>query len=294
MEYLAVTQESIEGGIEFADLDSVKNALLLYASGDTAGSHETTRRGFDNTESGGFGLMMKMLIDLDNDDSFMEDLLSGVDTVDMGRPYDRSYDYDGVGAFFKTTVLVSMAQVRRGYYVYLLSLNAAYVGDKPCAELAKAIGADRSLWRDTVTVELAPVGDHFEIDFDDVMERLIAVGLKTMSGQQFAEHTMRQTTKPLDAEYSLPIRSEPLLVIFGLERYSVGDPIDRTSRQVCWTQTGSVISGPLWPHQNPRLTFTVTAPASADQRSWERVPIIDPAIKQAIHDQSAAIVGVFQ
>ncbi len=302
MDILGVTQTSHEGGIEFADLDSVKNALRIFADGVTPGSRETSHRGFDSSPTGGIGLMMKMILDDRRESGFMQELLTSVDRVTEERGMHRSYDYDGMGPFFKTTVEVKKIKVGRRQFVYLLHLNAAYVGDQPCAGLATTLGANRALWRDEVIIELAPTGDRFEIDFNLAAERLASIGLSKVSGRQLADHSMElAATSTLDDDRpELPLRNDELVVTFGIVSYSVERPIDYQTRKMVWSQSGSVISGPLAQgyegekYSKPRLYASISVPATENECSWDRKPILNPTLKQTIHDQAAAIVGAFQ
>jgi hypothetical protein len=285
MNVTGVTLASYEGGIEFADLNSVKN---------------TNRLGFDSGPAGGIGLAMKMIIDDRHESRFMQDLLGAVDRVTEERGMHKSYDYDGVGPFFKTTVEVQKVKLGKKQFVYLLSLNAAYVGDQPCAGLATSLGADRALWRDEVVIELAPNGDRFEVDFDVVADRLARVGFNGWTGRQIADHIMAEAPKGYDAKTSVALRDDDLKVTFGIQSYSVQGPVDYQTHELVWAQSGSVISGPLErgydgeQYSKPRLYASVSVPEPENTRSWDRKPVLDPTVKQAIHQQAAAIVGAFQ
>jgi hypothetical protein len=300
MNILTVTQSSVQGGIEFADLDSLKNAIRVFADGGTPAARETNRHGFDDTPNGGVGLLMKMDFDNRRESSFIQELLSEIDRVTESRQFSKSYDYDGAGPFFKTSVEVKKIKIGRRRFTYLLSLYASYVGDRPCAGLASSLDADRALWRDEVVIEMAPVGDRFEIDFEAAAERLAGIGLDSLTGQQIADSIMAEAPKGHEANTNVLIRRDDLVVGFGLMRVSVQGPIDHKSGEVIWIQSGAIISGPLERaiegegYAKPRLSVSISVPKPENERSWERKPILDPVVKQNVHDQTAAIVSAFQ
>jgi hypothetical protein len=298
MDILHVTKGTYEGGIEFADLNTVKSALKIFANGGTPAARETTQHGFEGDPAGGIGLMLKTMIDGKYESAFMKELLQKVDGVTEDRGFSRHYDYDGVGPFFKTTVGVTKIKLARRKFVYLLELNAAYVGDTPCAGLAESLGANRALWRDEVSVELAPVGGRFEVDFNDIAERLANIGLVsfTGNGEDMANHIMSEVQLPDRGKPSIRVRNDDLSVDFGILSYSVARPIDYRSGKVMWSKEGAVISGPVsefHDDSNPRLYVTIEVPRVPGEESWDRKPVLDPALKQAIHDQADAIMAAF-
>lgn len=303
MEILGVIQSSHEAGLEFADLDSVKEAIRVFATGSTRASAETQRIGFGNA-GGGIGALLKTTLDSGHEDAFLADLFAGFNRVEESGVYMRSYDYDGIDPFMKTTVDVRKVQTDQGQIVYLLLLNAAYVGDKVSAGLAERLGVDRGLHHDEVIVEIAPVGDRFEFDFDAIVARLSSIGLEIGSGQEISDHMMKAATEEAngayDSRYWLEANHDGLLVRFGLETYTVCRPFDYDTRQVAWRQDSAVISGSLSRFKDegksitPRVRLSVTTPQPPDADRWNPVPILDPVIKQAVHEQSAAIAAAFQ
>jgi hypothetical protein len=48
------------------------------------------------------------------------------------------------------------------------------------------------------------------------------------------------------------------------------------------------------PFAAPCLSASISVPEAESERSWMRKPIVDPTIKQAIHDQASAIMAAFQ
>lgn len=103
-------------------------------------------------------------------DGMMGELMSSV--IERGR-WHRSYDYDGQGTFFKTTVGVISLDTPDN--VNLLNLNAAYVGKEVEDGLAEYLGVGQGLQWKHAAVGLEPVEDHMQVDFDQVVQRLAPV-----------------------------------------------------------------------------------------------------------------------
>lgn len=307
MRILEVTQTSREGGIQLPDLASVKHALQTYMSGQVPGSHETTRQGFGDDFSGAVGMLFKGSIERGGQSGFVDRLFSeiesGLGQRDVVR---RSYDYDGVGPFMKTSVEVQRIEVGDPHpvrvwlrqYVYLLHLNAAYVGDQPCGELAKLLGADRALHGDSVRVALDAPNNRFEIDFADIANRLEKVpGLTRWTSEELVNHVMTEAAKGYDGNLSVTLRDDELKVAFRPAAYTFPGPFDRENSELIWNQTDTIISGPMELHgdkySTPELSVTVTLPTPEGVSSYDRPPILDPTTKQAVHDQAAAIANAF-
>lgn len=300
MRIVNTQQESKEAGIELADLESVKEAIRIFAGGATAGSRNALSHGFDDTPNGGIGLMMKMMVDVGHEDAFLQRLLAKVDRVEENGYFSDDWDYDGPGPFFKNTLRLEKWQVS-GKDVYTLHFNAAYVGDQPTAGLAQSLGADRALWRDEVTIEVAPFGEKmFDFDFDVVADRLKSIGLDSLTGQDMAKYIIEHAESQDYVERNTPlrVRDDDLVVHFGIASYSVGDVRDRETGKMLWhwRRPTATITGPLarWEtDNNPRMWFSVSVPRDENESSWNRQPIFDPKVKQAVHDQTAALVGAF-
>lgn len=293
MEFLGASRTSYSGGIEFADLESVKNALRAFASGQAPGSNETLSKGFEGKD-GGIGLAMKLMVEIGTESRFMQDLLDGVDKVKDDRPFHRSYDYDGIGPFFKCSVEVKAIRINHRKCTYLLDLSAAYVDDKPTGSLATVLGAERALWWDAVVVQVKPFDNGFSFDFDEIMSCVKGIGIEPLAGVGVASAMMRGSDDSNRLDASLVVRNDDLLVRLGIDIFSVGDSLLHGTSEVLWKRSGSVISGPLREDRTPQLTFSVSLPEDPSVRSWDRKPIIDPMLKQQIHDHADAIVAVFQ
>jgi len=97
--------------------------------------------------------------------SLVENLISAV--MNSGGNYRQSFDYDGMGtAFFKTSV-----EVERIDGKYVLSLCAAYVGDKPEEELAQTLGRERGLVRVSASHQLTSIAqDWIGVDVSKAMK----------------------------------------------------------------------------------------------------------------------------
>lgn len=304
MKVLAVSQRSYEAGVQLADLDSVKAALLLYMEGGTRGSRATESRLMQDS-TGDRGVvavtMGQMLKNGNRQNKFLADLFERIDT-DMaatGRFY-RSYDYDGSGTpFFKTTVQVVKVQ-HEGQEIHTLSLNAAYVGDQPTAGLAEAIHASRALWRDEVVVTLAPEQDQFHINFDKIVSNLPRLGASALTGLGLATQLMQSAQNSRrDSVKSVVVSNDQTRVNLFLDW--VGYPFDFHTNTLTWVQEGAIIRGPLEKSReagrkfsDPELSFSISAARVANVDDWDRPPVVDPDLKDRIHQQAQAIARAFQ
>lgn len=108
-------------------------------------------------------------------DNFVESILSEAHaSIGKKGRWEKRYDYDALGTpFFKTTIKINKV----GKDKFILGICAASVGDRPEIELAKAIQAPRVLSSATIEVILESSAKEptYEIDFDDVTERLAKV-----------------------------------------------------------------------------------------------------------------------
>jgi hypothetical protein len=296
MNILDVTQRSQEGGIELADLDSVKAALRLYAMRGIRISDEAMLA-YSNEPSGGLGLAMRHVFNARPESGFMQELLREIDKVTDQHSFSRSFGYDGIGPFFKTNVDVSKVKIGTDKFIYLLSLDAAHAGDELCSGLAEAIGASRALWYDMVSIEVAPSGRRFEVNFDFVVQRLASIGISSFTGKQIADQIMSRTRPSSGRSAVVTLHSyNDIALYFGILSYSVEEPFDPSTMETTWSQSGPIISGQLGQlndgrYTNPRLYAEISIP---DRWSLGRKPIINPTLKQTIHDQSLVLASAFQ
>jgi hypothetical protein len=154
-----------ESGIPLKGWESVKNALNIFASGASRGSRATEQHQMQavGESMGGFAAAFYAVAAphmSGGSSSFVEKMLQEAEPAVQSRGrWSRSYDYDGQGSFFKTTVEVNRADKKDGY---ILQLNAAYVGNQVEEGLAEALGAERGLSWKNVAVEFEPAGTQFK------------------------------------------------------------------------------------------------------------------------------------
>lgn len=161
--------------------ESVENALNLYASGQTAGSHDpekVTIKALGRDPSPGAGLGVAMFVvagakNRSNTNGMVSTMLTEAKKALVSRTeWSKSYDYDGMGTpFFKAGVAIDV--IDRKAEMFALGIWAAYVGDKPEAGLAAHLGIPRLLARVSVAIETEKLpGDRFEFDFDVILSKL--------------------------------------------------------------------------------------------------------------------------
>lgn len=89
---------------------------------------------------------------------FIDGIVRGVEKAQSnGREkWSKSYDYDGQGRFYKTSVDVDFDKQNEAL---ILRLYAAYVGDKVEEKLAKNLGVERAVSSMCVKIELPEMAD---------------------------------------------------------------------------------------------------------------------------------------
>lgn len=157
--------------------DSVTNALNLYASGLIRKSTGTQNRQLDDIGKAYGGdsaaLYMVALPHCGGTSyGFVTRMLTEAkEALAHSNSWSRSYDYDGEGVFFKTSVGIGYLSVAED--MYYLSIHAAYVGSEPEAGLAERLGIMQGLVSVDVNITLEPHDQrHFEIDFNPIMKKL--------------------------------------------------------------------------------------------------------------------------
>ncbi len=158
---------------------NVVEALIAYDSGRPSGSRATQdqfHRDIGGSKNGGLALAMAVNVGVRNAQGFVKKLLDDMEVVLKSRDrFFQDFDYDGMGtSFFKTSVEVNV--IDRKKELYLLGLNAAYVGDKPEEELAKYLGIERALYSQQVVVQVGSLaGGRCEFDFEAILRKLDGV-----------------------------------------------------------------------------------------------------------------------
>jgi len=184
MRVTAVTSKQSYSGILVPDLDTVKKALYAYSDGVSSASNATRAH-----QPGITVLGLDMIQPHGN--TFVDTLFASIErSLSSERPgFYQKYDYDGVGRFLKTSVNVS--KISEGYIV---SFNAAYVGNEAEAGIAEHLGAIRALYWSKVSVTLdAAKGEQFVIDLQPIMDAL--------EGSDFAGTTASEVAGLIAAGY---------------------------------------------------------------------------------------------
>src|SRR3989338_1431573 len=149
-------------GIPLKGWDSVKAALQAYSEGKARGARATTNHQAEAIEQMGGGLAVGLMLYAGalagSPDAFVERMLQEAETaIRRNSRWNRHYDYDGQGNFFKTTVEIELRD--KDEDVYVLNVHAAYVGDAPEQGLADFLGVPRTLLSKSVVVTTEPLDD---------------------------------------------------------------------------------------------------------------------------------------
>ena len=192
----AVTQEYTRG-IPLKGWDSVVTALNNFANGHTDGARDTEDHQMKaiSQSQGAFGLGLYILgaSHLQGGASnFVTRMLEEAkSSVQQHGRWSRHYDYDGVGVFFKTSVEIHMLDKKDD--LYMLEINAAYVGDKPERGLAQYLGIPLTLRRSSAIAQVESVDEmHFSFDFEQIIQAVkkIVPTVKGVTGKSIAQHFM--------------------------------------------------------------------------------------------------------
>lgn len=286
MKVTNVSVESYRRGIPLKGWDSVKAALNLHANGRTKGSRATEEHQIqaiaDSHGAMGLGIYMLGAPHMQGaGNQFVDNMLKEAKSAIRRRDrWARSYDYNGVGTFFKTSV--EIIQLDKKEDLYLLEIYAAYVGDKPEVGLAEELGIPRALRRYTVLVQVKPEdATHFAFDFEKVLRTLDGV-LKTKSfkGKDIAQHFM-SGDQYRDPKHALIYSDTEIFVTVGPGRVEKRFVYDEPGKpRNTWSIKGSVLSGlldtsyeDLSKKEPPTIVLTVSN--AAQDRSGRNLPIWD-------------------
>jgi len=297
-----------ESGIPLKGWESVGNALNIFASGASRGSRATEQHQMKavGESYGGFDAAFYAIAAphmRGGGSSFVEEMLKEAEpSVKSRGQWSRSYDYDGQGSFFKTTVEVSRAGIGDDY---ILQLNAAYVGNQVEEGLAESLGVERGLSWKNVAVEFEPEGTQFRIDFDQVAERLqgvtatLDVKPKSLTGKDIVAHLMK-TDKYGESEGPFVIGvKDGVEVTVGMGRvgrrfeYSQGKKSEDR-----WHVEGATITGPLDTDYRDETKFvppsiSVSMHPKSEER-WNRLPAVEPKMKSTMVDLANGIAAAFK
>lgn len=299
MKITKVTVEHYDRGIPLKGWDSVKTALNLYARGIVKGSkaaeNEQMRAIGQSYGALGLGLYLVSAQYL-HGSRFVEHMTDEAhEFLQECERWSGNYDYDGQGAFFKTTVGISVLD--RKEELYMLQINAAYVGSEPEASLAEVLGIPQALRQYTVTAEVKPEDAlHFAFDFEEILRALDGV-LKTdsLKGEEIASRFM--TSNHSDEAI------KPAQIYFGTEICVTVAPGHVRKRfvydkpgepQDTWTVEGSVLHGQLYSSyrgesegQTPTIVLTISS--IQDDRFGYGYPVWNVELKDQIRSLSNQI-----
>jgi len=282
MEITNVSVESTRRGIPLKGWDSVKAALNLYASGQSKGSRATENHQVKaiGDSQGALGLGMYLLGAPHMQgagNQFVDNMLKEAKPIIQHRGrWARSYDYDGVGTFFKTSVEIIRLDKKED--LYLLEIRAAYVGDKPEVGLAEELGISRALRRYTVLVQVKPEdATHFAFDFKKVLRALDgALKTKSFKGKDIAQHFMSGDVYR-DPKHALIYSDTEIFVTVGTGRVESRFVYDEPGKpRDTWSVKGSVLSGLLdtsYEDESKKEPPTIALTVSCAQRDRLGYPL---------------------
>lgn len=285
--------------IAFEGLDALKDALRIFSTGQTKGGHATRDK---LASEGGIGGAFVVTYGINrDDDQFLTELFAEIDErvgprgrrkkmPKVGTRLNKSYDYGGPGAFFKSIVDVTYA----GENIFLLGLNAAYVGNQVEIGLAEYLGLDRCVMRTGVRLDIEPTGETFNFDLDVIANGLIAAELDV------PEH-FRHIDGGVLAALMEAARGGGTSIITGDDDFIL--EMGFVGIEEPWERNGATITGSLynmnwhsedkpveWATPSITLTFKRNTPGSR----YAMLPITDPAILTKLNTMTSAIENSFK
>lgn len=293
MKITNVTVEHYDRGIPLKGWDSVKSALNLYASGRTSSSRATEENQMQaiGQTSGALGLGLYLFAAPHMQgagNQFVDRMLEEAESALNGRDHwSRHYDYDGMGVFFKTSVEISILD--RKEELYMLEINAAYVGTKPEAGLAKELGIPQALRRYSVIVQVRPEdATHFDFDFGEILQALKGVlKINPNIGEEVARHFV--TGDRFHDARPWPVYLDEIIgITLGPGRVENRFVYDEPGKaHDTWTVDGSVLHGLLDTSYKDKSkkeppTFILTIGSAKQDRLGYSLPVWDMDLKDQI------------
>jgi hypothetical protein len=297
VEIVSVSQKMHRSHIPLPDFNSVKGALTLFSEGTTKSSHATKQQLV--ADGGGLAAML-MTVGQRDTGGFLGQLFADIEKkLQTSSVYSYSFDYDGYGSFFKTTVEV----YRLPDDSYLLSLSAAYVGRKVENELAEALGLQQKLWWSGVNLTYGPTeGETFEIDFKDIAMCLAPLGNQQATGRNIAQAIVQGGSESALGHGTYPGE----FIVTNVTDESPGVKVNVDSSSVAsyydhpYTIEGSVVRGRLqhdWNNPTKSLSPVVFIGVDGkhfnDSSGWSRYPILDQKIEQDVLLMTDRITSAF-
>lgn len=303
VEQSVIIPEKHYRGIPLNGMDELKAALTYFMHGGTRGSAATGQ------ELPGLAFVMKTMIEAGNDHPFLTRMFGEMEQALKSRGrFDRSYDYDGVGPFFKTTVEVHDLNDkswwpfgRREVGLYLLEMSAAYVGTKVEDGLAEALGVEQGLNFVSVDVPLPAEGESFQIDCDQLLipvyQMLDNINITRLTGEELAQEFMPQGDTS-GCGFAVICEREEYKVSLGIPRDSAESPY-RTD--IKYGVEGSTFTGPRThsyddeTQLNPLVAkLNISSTNLWRGQSYARMPVLDQAIRQEMLEIADRLSTVYQ
>ncbi len=280
-------------GIPLKGWDSVRAALQAYSEGKARGARATSNHQAEAIEQMGGGLAVGLMLYAGalagSPDAFVERMLNEAETaIRRNGRWNRHYDYDSQGNFFKTTVEIELRDKKED--IYVLNVHAAYVGDAPEQGLADFLGVPRTLLSKSVVITTEPLdASRFAFDFSQIYEGIGGLlGLDANVGQQIAEHMM--SGDQFDGPKGFVLKEDGdvrvTLSLGRVERRFVHEG-DRKFRDT-WRRDGSIVIGLLDESYEDRSkkeapTFVITVSQKpTDENQYGYTPVWDAELRQRI------------
>ncbi len=294
-----VTQSGHISRIPLEGWKNVGEALIAHDSGLLKSSRATQ----DNlkeaigSQGGGMGGVLLALTGARNAQGFVKKLLDGMEVVLKSHDhFSKHFDYDGMGtSFFKTSVEVTVLDRKKE--LYLLGLNAAYVGDKPEEELAKYLGVERALYSQQVTVQIDSLpDDRCAFDFEAILRKLDEVlDTKKLKGADVVKAFLAADT--WDTPNYLFKTDEGLTVKLGFGRVERRIKMDEKRNETdTWRAKGAILNCELDESYETKgkkepasFVLTVYRPDKADRCA----PIWQPKEKEQVLALANKIAAAF-
>lgn len=291
-------REDIYRGVPVGDWKEVEAAIRVFDSGSVPGA----RAAQSETLSGmsGMGavmmLMAETLTERGSVSPFVErrvlkalkEKLEGIKEGSAGV----DFDYDGAGVWHKTSL-----KVVKNSSGHSIEIWAAYVGDKPEANLAKLLGVERGLLRSVVSATFPVKTEKFTIDLEPVFAGLSGSVFENGLGMTAAD-VVREISRTKMGYYpSVEIHRDRDITVTvypdGCNRYKVMCPVGTPTKVECEAHEdyGAEPKKGKRPFGDGLLTFNVS-PTSPNENS--RVSATTPAAKKLILDQTSRIDKALQ
>ena len=220
---------------------TVVSALARYSSGKTSGSRMTLARTAHEMEDGaGAFLFLREMTEEAPSGFVLRLAYEACERLQHSSHWDKSYDYDGQGVFFKTTV--SFVVLDRGKGVYGLGFYAAYVGEKVEREFAEAYKIPLALIHATAEIKTMPdeASGRFSFDCDYLLARLGDVFPVSLRGEDMAQQMVSISDRHSDPQPAQVYATDLYTVKVGIDSITV-EPHWREP----WRAEGALVTGHL-------------------------------------------------